>query len=223
MEWIAAGLVFGFLGSFHCVGMCGPLALALPGADRPKAAFVASRLVYNGGRVITYSILGIIVGLLSKMIAISGFQRWLSIGIGTLILLGLTVSVFRQKLNQWKTYPSRLMKKATSPLKSLFGKGDIGSLLLIGLLNGLLPCGFVYMALATALTTGTVIHSFFFMLGFGLGTIPAMLGMSLASGFISLSLRRRLKKISPYFMALVGLLLIIRGLNLGIPFLSPKF
>jgi sulfite exporter TauE/SafE len=221
MEWIMAGMTFGFLGSFHCIGMCGPLALALPGSDKKTSSLVASRLVYNVGRVITYSILGAAVGLLSKMISIGGFQQWLSIGVGVFILLGLSISRLRNKLNQWKAYPSRLMKKAGSPIKSLFKKGTTGSLFVIGLLNGLLPCGFVYMGLATALTSGTVIKSVYFMAGFGLGTIPAMLGVSLAGGLISLSLRRRLKRYSPYFIAFVGMLLIFRGLNLGIPFLSP--
>lgn len=221
MEWIIAGLVFGFLGSFHCVGMCGPLALALPGSDRGTVYLVFSRLIYNLGRVITYSTLGLAVGLMSSMISISGFQQGLSISVGIIILLGLTVSAFRQKLNEWKAYPSSMMRKATRPIKSLFRKGDIGSLFLIGLLNGLLPCGFVYMGLATALTTGTVTESVLFMGGFGFGTFPAMLGMSLAGGFISLSMRRRLQNFSPYFIAVVGVLLVLRGLNLGIPFISP--
>ena len=222
MEWIFAGIAFGFLGSFHCIGMCGPLALALPGSDRKTSSFVISRLVYNFGRVITYSILGLSVGLISQMVAISGFQQWLSISVGVFILLGLSISSFRKKINEWKAYPSKAIKKATSPIKSLFKKGTTGSLFLIGLLNGLLPCGFVYMALATALTSGSVFSSTYFMAGFGLGTIPAMLGVSLASGLISVSLRQRLQKWSPYFIAFVGILLIIRGLNLAIPFLSPQ-
>ncbi|HKK44822.1 MAG TPA: sulfite exporter TauE/SafE family protein [Balneolaceae bacterium] len=221
MEWALAGIAFGFLGSFHCIGMCGPLALALPGSNRGTPHLILSRTVYNLGRVITYSTLGLVVGLLSKMISIGGFQQWLSISVGVLILLGLSVSAFRHKLNQWKAYPSKFISKATKPIKTLFQKGTIGSLFLIGLLNGLLPCGFVYMGLVTALTTGTVLKSVFFMAGFGLGTIPAMFAASMASGLISLSLRRRLKKFSPYFMAVVGILLIIRGLNLAIPFLSP--
>lgn len=222
MEWTFAGITFGFLGSFHCIGMCGPLALALPGSDRNLPYLVCSRLVYNLGRVITYSLLGFFVGILSKMIAIGGFQQWLSITVGLLILLGLSLSAFRQKLNRWKAYPSRLMKRATKPIKALFRKGHISSLFLIGLLNGLLPCGFVYLGLSTALTTGTIANSVYFMAGFGFGTFPAMLTLSLAGGLVSLSWRRRLKRVSPYFIALVGVLLIIRGLNLGIPFLSPN-
>jgi len=221
MEWALAGIAFGFLGSFHCIGMCGPLALALPGSDRNTSYLVISRTVYNLGRVITYSTLGLAVGLLSKMISIGGFQQWLSISVGALLLLGVSVSAFRSKINQWKAYPSRFISKATKPIKRLFQKGTIGSLFLIGLLNGLLPCGFVYMGLVTALTSGTVLKSLFFMAGFGFGTIPAMFAASMASGFISLSMRKRMKKFSPYFIAIVGILLIIRGLNLAIPFLSP--
>ncbi|MGD8426670.1 MAG: sulfite exporter TauE/SafE family protein [Balneolaceae bacterium] len=222
MDWALAGVAFGFLGSFHCIGMCGPLALALPGAGQKTTSLIISRTIYNLGRVITYSTLGIVVGLLSKMISISGFQQGLSIGIGVLILLGLSISAFRNKINQLKAYPSQLMKNATKPIQSLFKKGNTTSLFLIGLLNGLLPCGFVYMALVTALTSGTVLKSLCFMAGFGFGTVPAMLGVSLASGFISVSIRRRLKQFSPYFIALVGILLILRGLNLAIPFLSPQ-
>src|SRR5699024_12014797 len=140
------------------------------------------------GRVITYSTFGLAVGLMSSMISISGFQQGFSITVGVIILLGLTVSAFRQKLNEWKAYPSSIMRKATQPIKSLFRKGDIGSLFLISLLNGLLPCGFVYIALATALTTGTVTASVLFMGGFGFGTFVAMLAMCLPGGFIALSM-----------------------------------
>lgn len=221
MEWIITGLTFGFLGSFHCIGMCGPLALSLPGANRSMPYLIFSRLVYNLGRVITYSILGFAVGLLSTMISIGGFQQGLSITVGMLILLVLTVSAFRRKINQWKAYPSIIMRKATRPMKSLFKKRNMGSLFTIGLLNGLLPCGFVYMGLATALTTGTILKSVFFMAGFGFGTLPAMLGVSLAGGLISQPMRRRMQHFSPYFIGLVAILLILRGLNLGIPFISP--
>src|SRR5699024_9128773 len=104
MEWIAAGLVFGFLGSFHCVGMCEPISLALPGADHSIPYLIFSRLVYNIGRVITYSTLGLAVGLMSSMISISGFQQGLSITVGIIILLGLTISAFRQKLHEWERW-----------------------------------------------------------------------------------------------------------------------
>jgi len=222
MDWILAGAAFGFLGSFHCIGMCGPLALSLPGSSRPGPYFIFKRLLYNFGRVLTYTLLGVIVGLFSSMISISGYQQWLSIGVGVLMILSLAVTGLRNLLNRWKSFPATLVRKASKPVTSLFKKNQSWSLFVIGVLNGFLPCGFVYLALATALTLGTIYSSSIFMTAFGLGTIPAMLMVSLAGGLVSASLRTRLQRFSPYFIAFVGLLLILRGLNLGIPFISPR-
>lgn len=222
MTWILAGISFGFLGSFHCIGMCGPLALALPGTGEHTASYVIKRIIYNLGRVVTYSLLGGAIGMISQMISVGGYQQGFSIAVGTIILLGVAFSPFRNKINSWKSYPAKLIGKAVKPIKKLFRRDRPGNLFLIGILNGFLPCGFVYMALAAALTSGTVYNSLYFMMGFGLGTIPAMLGISLAGGLLSVSFRRKLQSLSPYFIALIGILLIIRGLDLGIPFLSPK-
>lgn len=222
MEWILAGLTFGFFGSFHCIGMCGPIALALPRNSSHRTYFVVSRLIYNSGRVITYTILGTFVGLFSRMISIGGYQQVLSIIVGSLLLLSLVWNRLRRLLSRMESLPSKLISKATARIKKLFNTGGPGSLFLIGLLNGLLPCGFVYMALATAVTFGAVEKSVLFMGAFGLGTIPALLGVSLAGGLMSVSFRRNLQKLSPYFITIVGIILILRGLNLGIPFLSPS-
>lgn len=221
MEWILAGLTFGFLGSFHCIGMCGPLALSLPQKSAEKLYFLGSRTIYNLGRVVTYTMLGGAVGLLSSMISISGYQQGLSIGVGIFLLLALAWNNVRVALAKMESYSFSLIGKLTGHMKNLFGNGNIGSLFLIGILNGFLPCGFVYLALSSALTLGTVGDSMFFMAGFGFGTLPAMLAVSLAGGLISTVWRQRLKSLSPYFIALVGIILILRGLNLGIPFLSP--
>lgn len=221
MEWIIAGLTFGFLGSFHCIGMCGPIALALPRKSTAYYRFVFSRLIYNIGRVLTYITLGVIVGLFSQMISISGYQQGLSITVGAILLLALGWQKLRGLFQKMESLPNKLIGKATNRIKALFSNNSLGSLFLIGVLNGFLPCGFVYMALATALTFGSVESSFLFMAGFGIGTIPAMLGISLAGSFIPATFRRKLQKISPYFIAAVGIILILRGLNLGIPFISP--
>lgn len=221
MEWILAGITFGFLGSFHCVGMCGPIALALPQKSNNQSRFVLSRLTYNTGRVITYTILGVIVGWLSRMISISGYQQGLSIGMGTLLLLALVWKQFRALLQKMESLPGKFISRGTNLIKRLFNRGGMGSLFLIGILNGLLPCGFVYMALATAVTFGAVESSTLFMAGFGMGTIPAMLSISLAGNLIPVNTRQKLKSWSPYFIAIVGVILILRGLGLGIPFISP--
>ncbi len=221
MEWLIAGLTFGFLGSFHCIGMCGPIALALPRKSTAYLRFVFSRLIYNTGRVITYVTLGVLVGLFSQIISISGYQQGLSITVGIILLLTLGWQKLRGLFQKMESLPNKLIGKATNRIKALFSNNSLGSLFLIGVLNGFLPCGFVYMALATALTFGSVESSLLFMTGFGIGTIPAMLGISLAGSFISATFRRKLQKLSPYFIAVVGIILILRGLNLGIPFISP--
>lgn len=222
MEWIFAGLTFGFLGSFHCVGMCGPIALSLPQSNLPRGAFVVSRLIYNSGRIITYTALGLIAGLLSRAISLGGFQQALSITAGSILLLFVGWRRFRSLFRKLESYPNTFVTMLTARLKALFAQKSYFSLLLIGLLNGLLPCGFVYMALGTAVTFGSAESSVFFMAGFGLGTVPAMLSVSLAGGWISTSFRQKLQKMTPYFIALVGIILILRGLGLGIPFLSPS-
>lgn len=221
MEWIVAGLTFGFLGSFHCIGMCGPIALSLPRKSAFYLRFVFSRIVYNTGRVVTYTTLGILVGFFSQIVAFSGYQQGLSIAVGAILLLALGWKRLRKQFQKMESLPAKLIGKANRRIKNLFSSGSLGALFVIGLLNGFLPCGFVYMALATALTFGTVESSAFFMAGFGMGTVPAMLGVSLAGSFISVSFRRNIQKFSPYFIAAVGFLLILRGLNLGIPFISP--
>lgn len=223
VEWILAGLAFGFLGSFHCVGMCGPLALALPGAARRDLSYVGGRLIYNAGRMVTYTALGMATGLLSRAFSLAGLQQGLSIGVGLLLLLGPLLPALREQANRWKVLPGRWISRASRPLKELFRRENPFSLLVIGLLNGLLPCGFVYTALLAAVTLGGARPGAVFMLGFGLGTVPAMLGVSLAGGLISAELRGRMRRWSPWFVAAVGVLLVLRGLGLGIPFLSPVY
>ncbi|MDZ7771700.1 MAG: sulfite exporter TauE/SafE family protein [Balneolaceae bacterium] len=223
MEWILAGLTFGFLGSFHCVGMCGPLALALPGEARRDAAFIGGRLLYNAGRVFTYTALGMAAGLLSRAFSLAGLQQGLSIGAGALLLLGPLLPALRRQANRWKAMPARWVSRASRPLKELFRHENPFSLLAIGLLNGLLPCGFVYTALLAAVTLGDARAGAVFMLGFGLGTVPAMLGVSLAGGLVPVEFRERVQRWSPWFVAAVGVLLVLRGLGLGIPFLSPVY
>ncbi|NGP89524.1 sulfite exporter TauE/SafE family protein [Fodinibius halophilus] len=221
MEWIIAGLTFGFLGSFHCIGMCGPIALALPRKSKEQVHYIFSRIIYNAGRITTYIILGSIAGFFSRIIAIGGYQQGLSITIGALMLLALAWNKVQRLLQRMEALPSRFISKMTHQFKRLFNNGGLSSLYTIGLLNGLLPCGFVYMGLATAITFGSIYSSSLFMAGFGFGTVPAMLGISLTGGLVSTNLRQKLKNLSPYFIAVVGIILILRGLGLGIPFISP--
>lgn len=215
IEWILAGLAFGFLGSVHCVGMCGPLALSLPGHDQPEWQFVAERGLYNLGRALTYTVLGGVVGLAGHVVSLAGAQQVLSIGIGTLLILTATVPWVHRRMRRLEQTPSAFLERVMKPIGSLYRTGGPTAMLIVGLLNGLLPCGLVYAALATAVTTGTVAHSAIFMAAFGLGTGPALFGVSILGRLAGAPLRARLQKLLPLGLVAVGLLLILRGLELG--------
>lgn len=215
-------LTIGLVGSFHCIGMCGPIAVSLPLKNHNYFSKIAGSLIYNIGRSLTYGLLGVIFGLLGRGIQLAGFQRWVSILLGIIMILSvLSPYLFNQKLNLNSLltgYAGRLINN----LRTLFATRSYSSLLGIGLLNGLLPCGLVYVAVAGAINTNQVMAGAVFMILFGLGTIPMMLLVSLTGNMVSSSLRKGMRKAVPYFIVLLGVLFILRGLSLGIPYISPK-
>lgn len=220
--YLGAALSLGLVTSLHCVGMCGPLALALPVVGGTRAAYAAGRLFYNLGRAVTYTALGALVGLVGQAFALGGLQRWISITVGAAILIGLVLvqsgamNRMMESLGVWSMF-ARLQQLWRRRFQ---GRGFSG-LFVLGLINGLLPCGPVYVALAGAAATGTVADASLFMLVFGMGTLPMMLAVSMAGKLVQLPLRRRLQRLVPASAAAVALLLILRGMALGIPFLSP--
>lgn len=220
MDWIFAGLAFGFFGSVHCIGMCGPIALSLPGAPNVRWRYAAERLVYNVGRAVTYTTLGGAIGALGALVSLSGVQQWISIGIGTLMILGALVPWVSRHVQRLEQLPARALRHVMKPIQSLYQRGGFGAMLVVGLLNGLLPCGFVYAALATAVTAGSVYTSMSFMAAFGAGTIPAMFAVSFLGRLVSVKWRQRLQVLVPVGLVIVGVLLILRGLSLG-TILSP--
>lgn len=214
-----SAFLVGLFGSFHCIGMCGPIALALPVHRGKKWTLIGGRLLYNLGRTATYMLLGIIFGILGMSFSIAGFQQWASIAGGVLILVVVLFSGWNETigitpLNRFNTW----LKKQFS---ALFKKRTVSAQFLIGLFNGLLPCGLVYVALAGAIASGSAMGGMLYMLAFGLGTLPLMLAFSLVGNFIGISLKRRMNQVIPYFLFVVGILFILRGLNLGIPLVSP--
>jgi sulfite exporter TauE/SafE len=207
----------GLVGSLHCAGMCGPLALALPVTGSSRAVYLLGRLAYNAGRVVTYGVLGAVCGAIGQTAALAGWQRWLSLGAGMAILLGLIAST-RIGLAAPVTRAVGSLKTA---LSSILRRRSLGALLVFGSLNGLLPCGLVYVACAGAAATGAIGPGIEHMLAFGAGTVPLMLGMSLAGRVVHRATRFRYQRAMPAAVALVGVLLVLRGLALGIPWLSP--
>lgn len=218
MDLLWTAFVLGLVGSVHCAGMCGPLALALPAVGTSRASFVAGRLAYNLGRMATYTAIGVLFGLLGRSLALAGVQRWVSLVAGSLVLLGLVASV--------TVFPKRATWLSVAWLKRAFAtfiaRRNYSSLLILGALNGLLPCGLVYVAAAGATATGGVSSGIAYMVAFGLGTLPVMLGLALAGKGLQLRFRFKLQKLIPVSVACLGLLLVLRGMALGIPYLSPN-
>lgn len=219
-EAITGGLVLGAFSSLHCIGMCGPLALALPVQHLPLWQQRVSALMYNVGRIVTYSLFGLLFGVAGRSLYLAGFQQWLSIISGIVILVFIINYYLLKKA--WQPAWTLKLHIAVQQLmiKTLRTDRKEGYLFL-GIINGLLPCGMVYVALAAALNFGEVQQSVLFMTGFGAGTIPLMLLLSIAGSSFSFSIRARIKRVVPYLMTVMAVLLIARGMNLGIPFISP--
>lgn len=217
MIFITAFLT-GLLGSFHCAGMCGPIALATPTVGQTTLQKAWAKLLYNLGRVATYSLLGAILGSFGFGLKLAGLQQSISIAAGVVIILSVILT--SSKLSQLNLNPLRYLKGGL--ISKLFQTKTYFALFAIGLLNGLLPCGFVYIGLIGAVATQNTAEGALFMMMFGMGTLPMMYGVSLIGQFLSVKVRGSVNKLTPIFAVLIGCLFIIRGLGLGIPYVSPK-
>lgn len=224
MLWpvIISGFTLGAAGSLHCVGMCGPLALALPVHHLSAFRKFTSLLLYQAGRIVTYSAIGLLFGLAGRRIYIAGYQQWFSIGAGILVLL-LALGYFLHL----RSIRLPLLDGFYSGVQRLIGRllkktNSYPGFLALGMANGLLPCGMVYIALAATISFTEVYQSVGFMSAFGAGTLPAMMAISFAGQAIGMETRMLLRKAVPYLVMAVGILLILRGMNLGIPFVSPS-
>jgi len=220
MEIVYTALVLGLLTGFHCVGMCGPIALVLPLNNRTWGTRILSALLYNFGRTITYSLMGAVFGIIGAGFSMAGFQRWISIIMGVFMIASIAFPKINHLLYRG-TGNSRFMNSIKKHLAKYFQQASYKSLFITGLLNGLLPCGMVYMAIAGAIAAGSVSGSVLFMALFGLGTIPMMFLLSMIGNFASIKLKHFINKAIPFVVVIVGALFILRGLELGIKFISP--
>jgi sulfite exporter TauE/SafE len=220
MEFVLAAITLGFLGSFHCIGMCGPIALALPVHTAKPAKKILLILSYNFGRIVTYSLFGAAAGVAGQSLVVGGYQQILSVAMGIIILL--MVFFPKKKSNLFQAHIFSFFNSIKNQLRKLFLKNGHGPLFTIGLLNGFLPCGLVYISMAGAVATGDLVSGALFMAFFGLGTVPVMLSLPLAGEVVSVNARNKIRKTVPIIVGAMAVLLILRGLNLGIPYLSPK-
>lgn len=222
MTFLWAALSLGFLGSFHCVGMCGPIALAVPINRSNGINRILGALAYNLGRVFTYGAFGFVFGLLGKGFILAGYQQAMSVVLGVAIL---SMLFFPQKLAaKWSMTKviSPIISKVKSSLGHFIKEKGYAALFTVGVLNGFLPCGLVYLAVAGAIASGSALNGSLFMMLFGLGTLPAMLFVTVLSNSLGLSVRNRIRRVVPVFVGLMACVLILRGLNLGIPYVSPE-
>lgn len=215
MLWTA--LVLGFLSSFHCIGMCGPIALAVGSSSGKKYLF--NKILYNLGRSLTYALLGLLIGSIGFSLSLTGIQQGISVAMGVLVVV---LSLSFKYADRFLTFP--VLSKFVSWIKSTLGKllqsGSKLAFFTTGIVNGLLPCGMVYMALVVALGMQSPIDGGIYMFFFGIGTIPLLLVLMVSGSFISITRRQVVQKAIPYLGVLIGVLMVFRGLGLGIPGLS---
>ncbi|MCK0190063.1 sulfite exporter TauE/SafE family protein [Arenibacter sp. F20364] len=219
---LISAVLLGLMGSFHCVGMCGPIAFMLP-VDRHKPAKKLLQVfLYHMGRLTSYSLIGLIFGFLGKGLYVFGLQQRLSIIIGILMIIVILIPYKTfSKYNFSKPIYSFLSKIKSQLGKELQRKSP-DTFLTIGFLNGLLPCGLVYMALFGSIATANPWLGALFMLLFGLGTIPLMTTAVYFGSMLKGSMKKSVQRLIPVFVVIVGLLFILRGMGLGIPYISPE-
>lgn len=220
MLWTA--VILGLLGSFHCIGMCGPIAFLLPLNRINRSKRIFQILSYHSGRLFTYGLLGFVFGLLGKGLNLFGVQQQLSIIIGvSMIVMILIPSKIFNRYNFSKPIYSFVAK-----VKDLLGvflkEKSSKSFFVLGLLNGLLPCGLVYMAVFGALASGSATFGALYLVLFGLGTIPLMTVAIYLGNFLKGKARHNLLRAIPVFVVIIGMLFVLRGMGLGIKYLSPS-
>lgn len=218
---LASAFVLGLLGSFHCVGMCGPIAFMLP-VDRTNSYRKITQVtLYHFGRLLAYSLIGLVFGLVGKGLYIFGLQQQLSIIIGVVMIIAVLIPYNTFNKFNFSKPLYRFIGKIKSALGKELKKKSPDTFLTIGFLNGFLPCGLVYMAVFASIAFGDVLDGMLYMLAFGIGTIPLMTLAIYISRFLSGKVRNYIQKLIPVFVIIIGLLFILRGLGLGIPYISP--
>lgn len=223
MNLFFAGFLFGLVGNFHCLGMCGPLLISVQQNRARDESGILKSFLYQGGRIFSYLLLGLILGLLGEGFFIGGLLQGLSIALGILLLLHALNHFFSFPFLGKGNWLFSIYQKLQGIILPLLNKGSLFSTFVLGVLNGLLPCGLVYLGLAGAIASGSWLYGVLFMGGFGLGTVPVMLMLML--GWLNLSgkIRESMLRVIPGLQMLMALLLILRGLNLGVPYVSPQW
>lgn len=216
-----SALALGFASGFHCIGMCGPIALSLGLTRKQATNYYLQNLTYQFGRIFTYTFLGAVLGMVGQGFHMAGFQRFLTIGVGIMLIFMSIFSFGGKDFASKIPFLSKFLFTVKKNLGTILQNADYRSRFTAGILNGFLPCGMVYMALTASLASGGIWQGAVYMSVFGLGTLPFMFAVVLAGTIITQSVRQKVLRAIPVFMMILGALFILRGLELGIPYLSP--
>lgn len=219
---IFSALSLGFATGFHCIGMCGPIALSMGLSKKQAINFHLQNTTYNLGRIVTYTLLGGILGILGEGFKLAGLQQYLTIFVGISLIVMAFFTFTKGDFATKIPIVNRGLLQVKMRLGKLLAQKDLKSRFLTGILNGLLPCGMVYVALTASLAAGGIVQGAVFMTLFGLGTFPFLFLVVLFGGMLNSALRIKVLKIMPFIMLIMGSLIIVRALELGIPFLSPE-
>ncbi len=218
---LLTALIFGLLGSFHCIGMCGPIAFMLPVTRDNELKKFIQIFLYHAGRLLAYSTIGLAFGIVGKTLNLFDLQQQLSILTGVLMIAFILIPSFRNPKFNIAGPLTLAISKIKSSIGGLLKKKSPDMFFTIGVLNGFLPCGLVYLAVFGAVASGTALQGGLYMLLFGIGTIPLMTSVVYSKGLIGAGLRQKVRKLMPLFVVLIGIIFIVRGMGLGIPYLSP--
>lgn len=219
MLWTA--FILGIGSSLHCVAMCGPITMALP-SEASKKTFIVNRVVYNLGRILTYALMGVLLGIFISGISLQEYQSHISIVAGVSLLL---MAFFYKRVERFLSGNSITgsgVRQLQKNMRQHMKKTGVVSRFILGMLNGLLPCGMVYFALIGALAQSTIGASAAYMSLFGLGTLPMMLSVAFTTQLISGKVKLFLSENRPVLVGIIALLFVLRGLELGIPYISPE-
>lgn len=215
-SFLLTALLMGTFSSLHCVGMCGPLVLSSPIFGLTGSSKWVGWIGYHGGRLTTYVLIGVLLGVMGRRISLAGWQQGFSVVLGVILLLTFFLGRYRvslEKIPLLRTMQQGLFRFIAHSMR----QPGMGSAWGMGMANGLLPCSMVYMAATGAMAAGSIQGGMLFMATFGIATTPALLLLT----ELGVRFRFRINGILGVFTLIVGILLIIRGLNLNIPFLSP--
>jgi sulfite exporter TauE/SafE len=222
IAFVVSAIALGFASGFHCIGMCGPIALSMGLTKKQATNFYLQNLTYQFGRIFTYSLLGGILGIIGEGFEMAGFQQYLTIAVGILLIVMALFSFGGKDFASKIPFLSKFLFSVKLNLGKLLQKADYRSRFTTGVLNGFLPCGMVYMALTASLAAGGILQGASYMALFGLGTLPFMFAVVLVGNLMNQAFRLKILKAVPVIMIILGGLFILRGLELGIPYISPR-